>query len=88
MRATRHTPALLIGVELLVVLNALAGGVYGLSGAPGVPRAVELSVGAGLLLIGWIVVEMLIIPISWLQPAFLALGALVVVPGLQLRRID
>jgi hypothetical protein len=56
MRATRHTPALLIGVELLVALNALAGGV--------------------------------IIPISWLQPAFLALGALVGVPGLQLRRID
>jgi hypothetical protein len=113
----------LVVLELLIAVNAVGGGVYGLAGAKDVPRewldgspfhsfvipslvllvavggsmvaavssllagyrrAAELSIAAGLILLGWITVETLVIPFSWLQPSFFALGLAVVALGRQL----
>lgn len=43
--------------------------------------AAEAAIGAGLILLGWIIVEALIIPFSWLQPTFFVLGIAVVKLG-------
>ena len=51
--------------------------------------APEMSTAAGLILIGWISVQVLVIVpkggFSWLQPTMLAAGALVAALGWQLR---
>lgn len=51
--------------------------------------ALELSIAAGLILIGWIVVQVLMIApnggVSWLQPTMLAAGGLVAALGWHLR---
>jgi hypothetical protein len=110
---------ILIVLELVVALNAVGGGIYGLAGAAGVP--VELlrgspfqsyfwpslillvavggsmltaallmtlrprlgaliSVGAGLVLAGWIGVQIAIIGfMSWLQPTLFVVALVVIV---------
>jgi hypothetical protein len=53
------------------------------------PRTAEAAILAGLALTGWIVVETAVIrTVSWLQPACLAYGGLVLALGLLLRRTD
>lgn len=50
-------------------------------------RAPDAAILAGLALIGWIVVETVVIrTVSWLQPACLAYGGLVLALGFLLRR--
>ena len=128
--ATRHASKrdwgwwLLLVLELVVAANAVGGGLYGLSGAEGVPpewldgspfetylipslvllvvvggtmalaaaallmhhrRAPELSIGAGVVLLVWLAIEMLIIPLSWLQPAFLVVALAVILLGFRIR---
>lgn len=107
-------------LELVVAVNALGGGIYGLMGAKGVPRewlegtpfrsylipslvllvavagsaavaagaliaahdrASGAGIVAGVTLIGWIVVETVVIPFSWLQPTFFAIGIGIVTLG-------
>lgn len=108
----------LIAIELLVALNAVGGGIYGLGGAKDVPAqwlqgspftsyfwpslillvgvggsmalaavlmvvrpriGAYASLGAGLVLAGWIGVQVAIIGyVSWLQPA-MAVAAVAVV---------
>lgn len=109
---------LLVAAEVVVALSALGGGIFGVMGARGVPRAwldgtpfhtylipglilagvvggsmiaalvAELrgspkadllSVAAGVVLLAWLLVEVIVIPFSWLQPAFAALGLFVIV---------
>jgi hypothetical protein len=48
-------------------------------------RAAEISIGVGFVLLVWIVVQVLIIPFSWLQPAFFAGGLVVIALGWRLR---
>ena len=74
-------------VPSLILLVVVAGGMTAAASALIVrhKRAAEISIGAGLVLIGWIVVQVLIIPFSWLQPAFFAGGLLVVALGWRLR---
>jgi hypothetical protein len=64
-----------------LVLLLIVGGVMivalGLT-AVGARRAAEAPIAAGLVLLGWITVEALIIPFSWLQPTFLVLAIAVV----------
>jgi len=111
----------LLLVELVVALTAVGGGIFGILGASGVPRAwldgtpfhsylipglilvavvagsmlvaiaAELlrsskadilAVAAGAVLLVWLLVEVILIPFSWLQPAFAALGLLVIVLAL------
>jgi hypothetical protein len=111
-------PIILVVLELVVALNAVGGGIYGLTGAAGVP--VELlrgspfqsyfwpslillvviggamltaallvalrprpgalvSVGAGVLLAGWIGVQVAIIGfVSWLQPTLVAVALVMI----------
>ena len=128
--ATRHASErdwgwwLLLVLEIVVAANAVGGGLYGLSGAEGVPpewldgspfetylipslallvvvggtmaiaatalvvhhrRAPGLSIGAGVVLLAWLAIEMLIIPLSWLQPTFLVVAILVIVLGFRIR---
>ena len=111
-------------LQLLIAVNAIGGGVYGLTGAPDVPRewlagspfssylipslvlivavggvhlvaavrvwqrhphARALSIGAGAILGGWIVVQVAIIGyVSWLQPA---MGAAALVESALARRV-
>jgi hypothetical protein len=117
-RIDRWARGLLIGILALGALSALGGGVYGASGAPGVPRellrdtpfddfvvpsvvlmvivggamlagaiallaraphARTIAIGAGVILLGWIAVQVAMIGyVSWMQPATL-LAALVIV---------
>jgi hypothetical protein len=49
------------------------------------PRAPELSIGAGVVLLVWLAIEMLIIPLSWLQPVFLVVALLVIGLGIRAR---
>jgi hypothetical protein len=74
-------------VPSLILLVAVAGGMTVAASALIVRhrRAAEISIGAGLVLLGWIVVQVLIIPFSWLQPAFFAGGLVVVALGWRLR---
>ena len=48
-------------------------------------RAAELSIGAGIVLLVWLAIGMLIIPLSWLQPTFLVVAILVIVLGFRIR---
>ena len=120
---------LLAAVELVVAVNAVGGGVYGLAGAKDVPRewlagtafdsylipslilligvggamsaaavsllvesryGPELSVAAGIVLVGWISAQVLIIVpeggFSRLQPTMFGVGVFVAAVGWQLRR--
>ena len=133
-----HVPApgqtirwLLVLIESVIAVNAVAGAVWGLAGAKNVPRewlegtpfdsyvipslillvgvgggmtvavvallvrrrhAPELTIAAGLVLVGWIAAQvMIIVPhggFSWLQPTMFAAGLLVAVLGRRLRRIE
>jgi hypothetical protein len=47
--------------------------------------APEVAIAAGLILLGWITVEILIIPFSWLQPVFSVLAIAVVKLGYRQR---
>jgi hypothetical protein len=115
---------LLLVLEIVVAANAVGGGIYGLSGADGVPpewldgspfetylipslallvvvggsmataaaallthrrRAPEISIGAGIVLLVWLAIEMLIIPLSWLQLTFLVVALLVIGLGFRAR---
>ena len=119
-RSARHRArrSLLVAAELVVALSAFGGGIFGIMGAKGVPRAwldgtpfqsflipslilatvvagsmtaalvAELrrspaadllSAAAGVILLAWLLVEVIVIPFSWLQPAFAALGLFVLV---------
>jgi hypothetical protein len=55
--------------------------------ATGAPRAAQAAMVAGALLVGWIVVQVLIIrTFSWLQPAMALAGAVVFLAGWLPRR--
>jgi hypothetical protein len=47
--------------------------------------APELSIAAGVVLLVWLAIEMLIIPLSWLQPVFLVVALLVIGLGIRAR---
>jgi len=69
------------GLALLVVvalpMTAAAVGAW-----RGWPRAGELAIAAGLLLVGWIVVEFAVIrAYSWMQPACAAAGMVLALLG-------
>jgi len=76
--ATRREPGsdrgwwLLLVLEVVVAANAVGGGICGLSGAEGVP-------------LEWLAIEMLIIPLSWLQPMFLIVALAVILLGFRAR---
>jgi hypothetical protein len=80
-------------VPSLILLVAIGGGMGAAALALFVRHrlAAELAVAAGLILIGWITVQVLmIVPnggFSWLQPAMLAAGALLAAVGWQLRDV-
>jgi hypothetical protein len=78
-------------VPSLILLVAVGGGM-GAAAVMLLARhrlAPEVSIAAGLILIGWIIVQVLVIVpkggFSWLQPAMFAAGALVAALGWQLR---
>jgi len=80
-------------VPSLILLIAIGGGM-GTAAVTLLAQhrpAPELSIGAGLILIGWITVQMLMIApnggVSWLQPTMLAAGLLVAALGWRLRRV-
>jgi hypothetical protein len=80
-------------VPSLILLIAVGGGM----GTAAVAlllqrrRAAEFSIAAGLILISWITVQMLMIGpnggVSWLQPTMLAAGLVVAALGWRLRRV-
>ena len=78
-------------VPSLILLIAIGGGMGAAATALLINHrfALELSIAAGLILIGWIVVQVLLIApnggVSWLQPAMLGAGGLVVALGWRLR---
>lgn len=78
-------------VPSLILLIAIGGGMGVAAAALLINHrlAPELSIAAGLILIGWIVVQVLMIApnggVSWLQPTMLAVGGLVVALSWQLR---
>lgn len=79
-------------VPSLVLLVAVGGGMA-LAGGLLLTRnelAPEATVTAGLILAAWILVQVLIIVpdggFSWLQPAMFAIGLVIVLGGLRLRR--
>lgn len=78
-------------VPSLILLIAIGGGMGAAATALLINhrRALELSIAAGLILIGWIVVQVLMIApnggVSWLQPTMFAAGVLVAALGWQLR---
>lgn len=75
--------ALVAGAALLVVV-AVPMAVAAVTAWRGDPRAPQLLLVAGVLLVGWIVVEVAFIrSFSWLQPVCAAWGALVAVLGLR-----
>lgn len=74
---------LLAGAALLLVV-AVPMAVAAVTSWRGDPRAPQRLLVAGLLLVGWIVVEVAFIrSFSWLQPVCAAWGALVAVLGLR-----
>ena len=79
-------------VPSLILLIAIGGGM-GTAAATLLARrrrAAEFSIAAGLILIGWITVQLLMIApggVSWLQPTMLATGLLVAALGWRLRRV-
>ena len=80
-------------VPSLILLIAIGGGMGAAATALLINHrlAPELSIAVGLILIGWIVVQVLMIApnggVSWLQPAMLAAGVLVALLGWQLRHV-
>ena len=70
----------------LTLLVAVGGGMTVAASALIVrhKRAAEISIGAGFALLGWIV-QVLIIPFSWLQPVFTG-GLAVIALGWRLRK--
>jgi hypothetical protein len=116
----------LVALEGVIAVNAVGGGVYGLTGAKDVPlewlegspfdsylipslvllilvggsmavacallvaghrRAIEASIVAACILLGWLAVEITIIPFSWLQPVFALLGLLLLALAVSQRRL-
>jgi hypothetical protein len=81
-------------VPSLILLLAIGGGMGAAATAFLIKhrRAPELSIVAGLVLTGWIAVQVLMIApnggVSWLQPAMLVAGALVATLGWQLREAN
>jgi hypothetical protein len=82
-----HSP-----VIAAVALGLVVAGPMGVAAVLGwwrSPRTPDATILAGLALVGWIVVETAVIrTVSWLQPACLAYGGLVMGLGLVLRRND
>lgn len=70
-------------ISSLVLLIVVGGGMIVSAGlvVADYRFAAEAAIGAGLILLGWIIVEALIIPFSWLQPTFFVLGIAVVKLG-------
>ena len=75
-------------IPSLVLLVGVGGAMVVALGfsVAGNPRAPDVSMAAGLVLLGWITVETLIIPFSWLQPTFFVLGIAVVGLGYRQRQ--
>jgi len=75
----------LAGMALLLVV-ALPTTVAAVAAWRGSPRAGDLTAAAGVLLVGWIVVQVLVIrALSWFQPVYASLGLVLLVLGLRLR---
>jgi hypothetical protein len=75
----------LAGTALLVVV-AVPTTVAAVAAWWGSPRAGDLTAAAGLLLVGWIVVQVLVIrEFSWFQPVYGLVGLVLLVLGLRLR---
>lgn len=69
------------GVALLVVVGVPMG-VAAVDAWTGARRADATALGAGLLLMGWILVELAVIhSFSWLQPVCFAAGAAIAAAG-------
>jgi hypothetical protein len=82
-----HSPG--VAAAALGVVVALPMGSAAVAGWRRSPLTSDAAVLAGLALIVWIVVEIAVIrAFSWLQPACLAYGALVLTLGLRLRRSE
>ena len=64
----------------LILLVAVAGSMVTavVVEVAGYSRAAEVSGAAGLILLGWLVGEVLVIPFSWLQPTFAVLALVVI----------
>ncbi|HSK56095.1 MAG TPA: hypothetical protein VK908_12620 [Jiangellales bacterium] len=75
----------LAGTALLVVV-AVPTTAAAVAAWRGSPRTGDLTTVAGLLLVGWIVVQVLVIrEFSWFQPAYGLVGVVLLVLGLRLR---
>jgi hypothetical protein len=70
-------------IPSLVLLIFVGGGMTVAASllVAGYRRAAEVAIAAGLILLGWIIVETMFIPFSWLQPVFFVLGIAVVKLG-------
>ena len=81
-------------IPSLILLVGVGGGMTGAAVALLMRQryAPELTIAAGLVLVGWIATQvMIIVPhggFSWLQPTMFAGGLLVAALGWQLRRIE
>lgn len=75
----------LAGIALLAVV-AVPTTVAAIAALRGSPRTGDLTTVAGVLLVGWIVVQVLVIrEFSWFQPAYGLVGLVLLVLGLRLR---
>jgi hypothetical protein len=75
----------LAGTALLLVV-ALPTSVAAVAAWRGSPRTADLTALAGVLLVGWIVVQVLVIgEFSWFQPVYASIGLVLVALGLRLR---
>jgi hypothetical protein len=75
----------LAGIALLSVV-ALPTTVAAVAAWRGSPRTGDLTTVAGVLLVGWIVVQVLVIrEFSWFQPVYASIGLVLLVLGLRLR---
>ena len=73
-----------------LVLLILVGGSMAVACAlllTGHRRATHASIAAACILLGWLAVEITIIPFSWLQPVFAILGLLVLALAEHQRRL-
>jgi hypothetical protein len=79
-------------IPSLILLIAVGGGMTAAAAALLLRyrRAAEVSIAAGVVLIGWITAQVLLIGpnggLSWLQPTMFAAGLLVAALGFRLRR--
>ena len=79
-----HSPAL-SGLALIAVV-AVPTTLLAWQAARGQYRAGDLSIVAGVLLAGWILVELAFIPeLSFFHPVYLALGVLLIWLGIRIR---